>query len=93
MAFVALSALILLISGIKLREKYKNATKKTVLIFSITYAIMMAVLSIFTSIEINGGSLLGYNLQMGMSVIFTAVISFLYSFIIAFVGFKLSDWN
>ncbi|MDY4573799.1 MAG: zinc ribbon domain-containing protein [Intestinibacter sp.] len=92
-AFVALSALILLISGIKLREKYKNATKKTVLIFSITYAIMMAVLSIFTSIEINGGSLLGYNLQMGMSVIFTAVISFLYSFIIAFVGFKLSDWN
>ncbi|MGM9534611.1 MAG: hypothetical protein ACI3VR_05140 [Intestinibacter sp.] len=92
-AFVALSALILLISGIKLREKYKNATKKTVLVFSLTYAIMMVVLSIFTSIEVNGGSLLGYNLQMGISVIFTAVISFLYSFIVAFAGFKLSDWN
>ncbi|MGN1031880.1 MAG: hypothetical protein ACI4PU_00320, partial [Intestinibacter sp.] len=92
-AFVALSALILLISGIKLRGKYKNATKKTVLIFSITYAIMMTVLSVFTSIDVNGGSLLGYNVQMGMSVIFTAVMSFIYSFVVAFVGFKLSDWN
>lgn len=92
-AFVALSILILLISGMKLREKYKNSTEKTVLIFSIIYALIMAVLSIFTSVDVNGGSLLGYNLQMGMSTIFTIVISFIYSFIVAFIGFKLSDWN
>ena len=77
----------------KLREKYKNSTEKTVLIFSIIYALIMAVLSIFTSVDVNGGSLLGYNLQMGMSTIFTIVISFIYSFIVAFIGFKLSDWN
>lgn len=92
-AFVALSALILLVSGMKLSSKYKNSTEKTVLIFSIIYALMMGVLSVFTSIDVNGGSILGYNVQMGMNLIFTLVISFLYSFIVSFIGFKLSNWD
>lgn len=92
-AFVALSALILLISGINLNNKYKTQAKKTTLIFSIFYAILMSSLAIFTCINVNGGSLLGYNIQMNMSVVLTMIISFIYSFIVTFIGFKLNNWD
>ena len=92
-AFVALSALILFISGIKLNNKYKTSSKKPVLIFSVFYAVIMASLSIFTYVNINGGSLLGYNIAMNTNVILTLIMSFIYSFIVTFVGFKLSNWD
>ena len=92
-AFIALSALILLISGIKLNNKYKTHAKKTTLIFSGFYAILMGVLAVFTCVNVNGGSLLGYNVQMNMSIIFTLIISFIYSFIVTFIGFKLNNWD
>lgn len=92
-AFVALSALILFISGIKLNRKYKTDDKKIVFIFSIFYASIMGILALFTYININGGSLLGYSITMNMNVIITLVTSFIYSFIITFVGFKLSNWD
>ena len=92
-AFVALSALILFISGIKLNNKYKTSSKKPVLIFSVFYAVIMASLSIFTYVNINGGSLLGYNIAMNTNVILTLIMSFIYSFIVTIVGFKLSNWD
>lgn len=92
-SFVALSALILFISGIKLNNKYKTLSKKPVLIFSVFYAVIMASLSIFTYVNINGGSLLGYNIAMNTNVILTLIMSFIYSFIVTFVGFKLSNWD
>ena len=90
-AFVALSALILFISGINLNNKYKTQAKKTTLIFSGFYAIFMGIVAIFTYVNVNGGSLLGYNVQMYMSVIFTIIISFIYSFVVTFLGFKLNN--
>lgn len=90
-AFVALSALILFISGINLNNKYKTQDKKTTLIFSGFYAIFMGIVAIFTYVNVNGGSLLGYNVQMYMSVIFTIIISFIYSFVVTFLGFKLNN--
>lgn len=92
-ALVALSALILFISGLKLSDKYKGSNSKPVFIFSVIYALIMAVMAIFTSVNINGGTLIGYNLQMGMSVIFTLIISFIYSFIMTFIAFKLNNWD
>ena len=53
----------------------------------------MASLSIFTYVNINGGSLLGYNIAMNTNVILTLIMSFIYSFIVTFVGFKLSNWD
>ncbi|WP_455542229.1 hypothetical protein [Intestinibacter sp.] len=92
-AFVALSSLILFISGMKLNNKYKNKAKKITLIFSVFYAIIMGVLAIFTYVNVNGGSLLGFNIQMNMSMIFTIITSFIYSFVVTFIGFKLNNWD
>ena len=33
----------------------------------------MGVLAVFTCVNVNGGSLLGYNVQMNMSIIFTLI--------------------
>lgn len=91
-AFIALSALILFISGIKLKSKYnKNTNNYPVLIFSTVYSIFMTVIAILTTINISNG--FNYNIQMGINVIFSLIISFLYSYIVTFIGFKLSDLN
>ena len=57
------------------------------------FVVIMASLSIFTYVNINGGSLLGYNIAMNTNVILTLIMSFIYSFIVTFVGFKLSNWD
>lgn len=96
-SMIAASLLINLIIGYNLKEDYKENDIKPVFIFSILYALFMGGLSIFSSIMIVGDiSFFGLdNLQpfikMGFSFISTILISFIYSFIVSLVGYKLND--
>ncbi|RDY24578.1 hypothetical protein CHF27_002750 [Romboutsia maritimum] len=89
-AMVALSALILLIAGCKLKSKYKKEGIKSVLTLAISYSIFMGILSMFTTIQLTTYSSSTY---MGFSLITTLIISFIYSFIMSFVGYKLNTFT
>ena len=89
-AFMALSILIFIIVGCKLESKYKDKGIKSVLIFSIFYAIIMGILGLLTLLYISDTaspivSNIG-SMQMGFNLIVGVIISFIYSFITTLIG-------
>ncbi len=96
-AMIALSALIFIIIGSKLESKYKSKNIKPVITFSVCYAVIMGLIGILTTIYIgdNVASMLTYlsAMQIGFSLIIGMIISFIYSLIMTFIGYKLNIFN
>ena len=98
-AIIFVSLLVLILTGYNLRKKFKNSSANIVLIFSICYSIIAAILSSFSVIYIGGNiSLLQMNSYpgntfMGSGIFTTLVISFIYSYIILKIGYTLSDFE
>lgn len=96
-SIIALSLLIILITGYKLREYYNKNNIKPIIIFATYYSIFMGVLSIFSKIQLDGNvSLLSYQnyeagVIMGFSLISTVIRSFIYSFLVSLIGYKLNS--
>lgn len=96
-SIIALSLLIILITGYSLRERYSKNDIKPVIMFSLYYSIFMGIVSLFSKVYIYGNvSLLGienYNnvIYMGASVIVSIIISYIYSFIVSLIGYKLNN--
>lgn len=96
-SLIALSLLIILISGYKLKEKYKVDNIKPVIYFAISYSLFMGILSTFSKIVL-GGNISLFEIQnyqtsifMGFPLILTIIISFIYSFLVALIGYKLNE--
>ncbi len=92
-AMLALSSLVLIISGSKLR---KTKDIKPVIIFSVLYSTIIAIMSLLSSIYIgsNIGVIFGSgNIYLGFNFMISMIISFAYSFIMTLVGYKLSIFN
>lgn len=98
-AIILLSLLVLILTGYNLKKKFKNSSANIVLIFSICYSIIIAILSSFSAIYIGGNiSLLQMNNYsgntfMGSGIFTTLIISFIYSYIIVKIGYTLSDFE
>lgn len=98
-AIIALSALILIIVGCKLESKYKYKRKdiNPVIIFSVFYSIIMALIGMITTIYIgnNAASMLTYlsAMQMGFNFIIGMIVSFIYSLIMTSIGYRLNIFS
>ena len=98
-AVIALLALLILLAGYKLKSSYKAEGIKPVLCLSIFYSILIGILAIFTSVVIGGdidlSNVLNYgsSIVMGLDVLSSMIISFIYSFVIALIGYKLNEFN
>ena len=96
-AIMALSALIFIIVGCKIESKHKSKNIKPVIIFSGCYAVIMAIIGFLTTIYIgnNAASMLSYlsPMQMGFNCIIGLIASFMYSFIMTLIGYKLNIFN
>ena len=96
-AMMALSALIFIIVGCKIESKYKSKNIKPVIIFSGFYAVIMAIIGFLTTIYIgnNAASMLSSlsAMQMGFNFIIGLIASFIYSFIMTLIGYKLNIFN
>ena len=95
-ALIALSALIFIIIGCRL-QKNKSNDIKPVIVFSISYAILVSILGFITTLYIGDNvssmiSSLG-SMQIGFNFIIGGIISFAYSFIMTLVGYKLNIFN
>ncbi|MGO0984448.1 hypothetical protein ACTPEW_00875 [Clostridioides difficile] len=96
-AMGALSALIILLNGYKLRFKYETHSIKPVIIFSIYYAFLMGMLALFSTFILDSNinffntTSYGTTLVMQFKVFSTIIISFIYSFVISLIGYKLSS--
>lgn len=94
-AMVVLSSLIILVVGCNLKRKYKDDKKNVVLIFSLYYALFMGIVALFSSILIGGNissiQISNYQgaISLGLPLISTIIRSFLYSYIVAGIGYKL----
>lgn len=93
-SMIALSFIILLITGCLIKQKYyKN--DKIIIIFSMLYALVMGGLCIFTKIYITGNiSLIEMNsykssISMGSNVFIVILISFIYSTLVSGLGYRL----
>lgn len=95
-AMIAVSLLVLLITGFRLKENYNKSDIKPVIIFSLFYSLSMGVLSIFSEIAIGGSmSFFGAesfngSISMGFPLFITLISSFLYSFLVTLLGYKLN---
>ncbi|WP_455540151.1 zinc ribbon domain-containing protein [Terrisporobacter sp.] len=96
-SLIALSALILIVVGCKLNNKYKTNDIKPVIMFSVFYAAIMGVIGLLTVIYVgeNVVSMLSSisSIQMGFNFIIGMVISFVYSLIMTLIGYKLNTFN
>ena len=98
-ALILLSILVLILTGYKLRKKFKDSSSNIILIFSICYALVLTFISAFSIIYISGGmpslQISSYlsNIYMGAGIISTFIISFIYSYIISKIGYTLSDFE
>ena len=99
-AMIFLSALVIIVCACKLEAKYgRSKGLKPVILLSSFYAILMGILSIFTSVSLGGGldilSLSNYStsLTMGFSLLSSIVISFIYCFLVSLLGYKLNIFN
>jgi len=95
-----LSALVIIIFACNLEGKYKDKYGiKPILILSISYALLMGLISILTKLTFEGSidilSLSSYSsyISMGISTISSILISFIYSFLVSLVGYKLNIFN
>lgn len=96
-AMIALSALILIVIGCKLENKYKSANINPVIIFSGCYSAIMAIIGMLTTIYVGDNAaamLTSLNaMQVGFNFIIAMIISFIYSLIMTLVGYKLNIFN
>ncbi|NJJ34592.1 zinc ribbon domain-containing protein [Clostridioides difficile] len=96
-AMGALSALILLLNGYKLRFKYDTDNIKPVIVFSVYYAFLMGMLALFSTFILDSNinffntTSYGATLIMQFKVFQTIIISFIYSFVISLIGYKLNS--
>lgn len=97
-SMITLSLLIVLISGCNIKYKYKENGKKAILIFAISYSIVMGILAMFSYITLGGNISLfemnNYNASifMGTSIPSTILISFIYSYVVSWIGYKLNTF-
>lgn len=97
-AMITLSLLIILISGCNIKYKYRENGKKAILIFSLSYAMIMGILAMFSYITVGGSISLfemnNYNASvfMGASITFTMIITFIYSYVVSWIGYKLNTF-
>lgn len=96
-AMGALSALILLLNGYKLRFKYNTDNIKPVIVFSVYYAFLMGMLALFSTFILDSNinffntTSYGATLVMQFKVFQTIIISFIYSFVVSLIGYKLNS--
>ena len=94
---IVVSALIFIIVGCKLESKYKSKDIKPVVIFSASYAAIMGAIGLLTTLYIgdNAASMLSSisAMQMGFNFIMGIIMSFVYSFVMTLVGYKLNIFN
>lgn len=97
-AMTTLSLLIILISGCNIKYKYRKNGKKAILVFALSYAIIMGILAMFSYITVGGNvSLFEMNnykasIFMGTSISSTVIISFIYSYVVSWIGYKLNTF-
>ena len=100
-AMFFLSALVIIVSACKLEMKYGKREDgiKPILLLSGFYAILLGALSIVTTVTLGNSvdifTLSNYtsSLTMGFGMISSILISFIYSFLISLVGYKLNIFN
>ena len=100
-AMFFLSALVIIVFACKLEVKYgkKEDGIKPILLLSGFYAILVGALSIVTTVTLGNSvdifTLSNYtsSLTMGFGMISSILISFIYSFLISLVGYKLNIFN
>lgn len=96
-AFIAISALIFIAMGCKLESKYRKEGIKSVIVFSLFYSLFMGIVGILSIIYIGEGATSIINtlkpMQIGFNFIIGVIASFVYSFIMTFIGFKLNIFN
>lgn len=96
-AMGALSALILLLNGYKLRFKYSTDNIKPVIVFSVYYSFLMGMLALFSTFILDSNinffntTSYGATLIMQFKVFQTIIISFIYSFVVSLIGYKLNS--
>ncbi|NJA50701.1 hypothetical protein GSQ26_13150, partial [Clostridioides difficile] len=96
-AMGALSMLILLLNGYKLRFKYNTDSIRPIIVFSIYYAFLMGILALFSTFILDSNinffntTNYGTTLIMQFKVLQAIVISFVYSFVISLIGYKLNS--
>ncbi|CEI72325.1 hypothetical protein [Romboutsia hominis] len=93
-----LVSLIILIAGCNLKKHFKNNDKNVLLIFSIMYSFVMALISMLSKIDVGMGMLTtnvnNHNvITFGLPIIITIISSFIYSYILAFIGYKLYNFE
>lgn len=92
---IFISFIMLLISGCIIKHKCKENSTKSVLIFSLFYAIIMSILTSFSILNIDGNiSLIKINsyessIYMGSNIFITMILSFIYSYVVSGIGYKL----
>lgn len=87
-AIFIISALILIIAGNKLKNSVDNGNINPVKYFSISYSLIMGTLGLISTIIVNGNGV--SPLVMGYEVIVAIVVSYIYSFVVTLIGYKLS---
>ena len=90
-----LSLLIIIIFACNLESKYKDKYGiKPIVILSVSYALLMGLISILTNLIFTDliSSYSSY-VNMGMGLISSILISFIYSFLVSLVGYKLNVFN
>ena len=94
-AMLFLSLLIIIIFACNLESKYKDKYGiKPIVILSVSYALLMGLISILTNLIFTDliSSYSSY-VNMGMGLISSILISFIYSFLVSLVGYKLNVFN
>lgn len=100
-AMFFLSALVIIVFSCKLEMKYGKSEEgiKPILLLSGFYSILVGALSILTTATLGSSvdifSLSNYNtpLTMGFGIVSAVLISFIYSFFISLLGYKLNIFN
>ncbi len=93
-----LVSLIILIAGCNLKKNFKNNDKNVLLIFSTMYSFIMVLISMLSKIDVGVGMLTtnanNHNvITFGLPIIITIISSFIYSYILAFIGYKLYNFE
>ncbi len=99
-AMYFLSALVIIVSACKLECKYgKEKGLNPIILMSAFYAILIGALSITTTLLLNG-SIDGLSFSnfvtssaMGFGLMKSMIITFIYSFVISLIGYKLNVFN
>ncbi|SCH41761.1 Uncharacterised protein [uncultured Clostridium sp.] len=99
-AMFFLSTLVIIVSACKLESKYgKEKGIKPIILMSSFYAILIGTLSITTKLMLNVGtdglsfSNFATASVMGFGLIESMIITFIYSFVISLMGYKLNIFN